>query len=101
MATPISLPKGYQRLGNFPLDASSVFENFAALQTYASSNGTAYPGQVCAVRDTGLVYIIRADLSLTQVGATPDIGDIGDLQDRLDERQLKTIYSATAPANPT
>jgi hypothetical protein len=79
MVTPISLPKGYQRLGDFPLDASSVFENFAALQTYASSNGTAYAGQVCAVRDTGLVYIIRTDLSLSQVGATPGVADVTGL----------------------
>jgi hypothetical protein len=81
--TPISLPKGYQRLGDFPLDASSVFESFAALQTYAATNGTAYPGQIVAVRDTGLVYIIRTDLSLSQVGATPDAGSVTGLDDLL------------------
>lgn len=79
MATPISLPKGYQRLGDFPLDASSVFDNFTALQTFAASNGTAYAGQVCAVKDTGLLYIIRTDMSLSQVGATPGVADVTGL----------------------
>lgn len=79
MATPISLPKGYLRLGDFPLDASSVFDSFAALQTYASTNGTAYAGQICAVKDTGLVYVIRTDLSLSQVGATPGVADVTGL----------------------
>lgn len=79
MATPISLPKGYLRLGNFPLDAASVFDSFAALQTYASTNGTAYAGQICAVKDTGLVYVIRTDLSLSQVGATPDVSGVTGL----------------------
>jgi hypothetical protein len=76
MATPISLPKGYQRLGDFPLDASSVFDNFSELQTYAASNGTAYAGQVCAVKDTGLLYIVRTDKSLSQVGSNPGIADV-------------------------
>lgn len=79
MATPISLPKGYQRLGDFPLDASSVFDNFSALQTYAASNGTAYAGQVCAVKDTGLLYIIRTDKSLSQVGAAPGVAEVTGL----------------------
>lgn len=83
MATPISLPKGYQRLGDFPLDASSVFDNFTALQTFASSNGTAYAGQVCAVKDTGLLYIIRTDKSLSQVGATPGVADVTGLTSAL------------------
>jgi hypothetical protein len=83
MAIPISLPKGYQRLGDFPLDASSVFDNFTALQTFAASNGTAYAGQVCAVKDTGLLYIIRTDKSLTQVGATPGVADVTGLTSAL------------------
>ncbi len=83
MATPISLPKGYQRLGDFPLDASSIFDNFSALQTYAASNGTAYAGQVCAVKDTGLLYIIRTDKSLSQVGATPGVADVTGLSTAL------------------
>lgn len=83
MATPISLPKGYLRLGDFPLDESSVFDSFSALQTYAATNGTAYAGQICAVKDTGLVYVIRTDLSLSQVGATPDVSGVTGLETAL------------------
>ena len=83
MATPISLPKGYQRLGDFPLDASSVFDSFADLQTFAASNGTAYAGQVCAVKDTGLLYIIRTDKSLSQVGTIPGVADVPGLSTAL------------------
>jgi hypothetical protein len=79
MATPISLPKGYLRLGDFPLDDSSVFDTFSDLQFYAANNGTAYAGQICAVKDTGLVYIIRTDLSLSQVGASPDVSGVTGL----------------------
>ena len=66
---PISVPKGYQRLGAFPLDASSVFATLAELQTYASTNGTAYAGQVCAVSGTGKVYVLQSDKSLLELGA--------------------------------
>ena len=66
---PISVPKGYQRLGAFPLDVSSVFATLAELQTYASSNGTAYAGQVCSVSSTGKVYVIQSDKSLLELGA--------------------------------
>ncbi len=66
---PISVPKGYQRLDSFPLDANSVFATLAELQTYASSNGTAYAGQVCSVSSTGKVYVIQSDLSLLEIGS--------------------------------
>ncbi len=79
MPAPLSLPKGYQRLGNFPLDDTSIFATKAELATYASSNPTAYAGQICSAE--GLVYTILADKSLAQAG-------------------LSTIYSDTQPANP-
>lgn len=65
------------------MDASSVFDTFTDLQTYAATNGTAYAGQVCAVKDTGLVYVIRTDLSLSQVGATPGVSDVTGLETAL------------------
>jgi hypothetical protein len=97
MATPISLPKGYLRLGDFPLDASNVFDSFSALQTYASSNGTAYAGQICAVKDTGLVYVVRTDLSLTQVGATPGVADVTGLSTALAAKA--DLVDGKIPAN--
>jgi hypothetical protein len=44
-----SAVKGYLRLNNFPLDASSIFDSFASASQYAETNGTAYAGQLVAV----------------------------------------------------
>lgn len=71
LPTPISVPKGYQRLGAFPLDASSVFATLAELESYAATNGTAYAGQVCAVSGTGKVYVIQSDFTLLELGERP------------------------------
>ena len=46
---PVSIPKGFQRLTNFPLDATSVFRTMGDLEGYAAENPTAYAGQACAV----------------------------------------------------
>jgi hypothetical protein len=46
-----SAVKGYLRLGNFPLDESSVFPSFEEASLYAANNGTAYAGQIIAVVD--------------------------------------------------
>lgn len=88
MSTPISVPKGYQRLGAFPLDESSVFTTLEELQSYALGNGTAYAGQVCTVSDTGKVYVLQSDLSLSEVGVGSGSGSGG------------TVVSDTAPSNP-
>jgi hypothetical protein len=45
----ISAVKGYLRLGNFPLDASSIFESVSDAISYAASNPTAYAGQLISV----------------------------------------------------
>jgi len=50
MAT--ELFNGFLRLGNFPLDQSSVFQNFTDAYNYAATNETAYLGQVIAVVDS-------------------------------------------------
>lgn len=54
----ISAIKGYLRLGNFPLDASTVFPSLQEAQQYAASNPTAYAGQLVSV-------VIEADKSVT------------------------------------
>ena len=64
---PISLPKGYQRLGPFPLDSTFVFDTLASLETYATTNLTVYAGQICAVSSTSEVYIIKDDKSLVKI----------------------------------
>jgi hypothetical protein len=105
MPAPLSLPKGYQRLGSFPLDDTFVFGTKAELDTYASTNPTAYTGQICSVGDTGLVYVILADKSLSQVGSSgqvgahnQDISTINGLQTALDSKALLTVYATTPPS---
>jgi hypothetical protein len=63
----ISLPKGYQRLGPFPLDDTFVFDTLESLQTYATTNASAYSGQICAVSSTSEIYIIKDDKSLSNI----------------------------------
>jgi hypothetical protein len=55
----ISAVRGYLRLGNFPLDASSVYENFEDAIAYASTNPTAYPGQLVAVVEDRTVTVYQ------------------------------------------
>ena len=65
------IPKGYQRMGAFPLDATAVFPSLALLQDYALNNGTAYAGQICSVNEGGVVtpYKIEVDKSVSPVGS--------------------------------
>jgi hypothetical protein len=64
------LPKGYQRLGPFPLDDTTIFSSVVALTNYALTNGAAFIGQICAVvTDTEVdVYQIDVDRSLKIIG---------------------------------
>ena len=70
MPLPLPLPKGYQRLSNFPIDSTSTFTTFAALSAYASGNASAYPGQLLTSSENNLntVYVINNDLTVTQIG---------------------------------
>lgn len=69
------LPKGYQRMGAFPLDGTSVFDTLAELEAYALT-AVAYTGQVCSVGET--VYVIKADKSVTPVGGGDVSIDYGE-----------------------
>jgi hypothetical protein len=62
-AAPLPIPKGFRRLNDFALDPSSVFTSLEALESYASTNATAYPGQACAVVLGAEVelYVLNAD----------------------------------------
>lgn len=66
------LPKGYQRMGAFPLDSTSIFTTFAELEAYVLT-GVAYPGQVCSVIDGG-TYQITSTNTLVELGAGIDYG---------------------------
>ncbi len=48
--TPLPLPKGYKRLGAFPIDDDSVFATQAALDAYLAG-GSSYPGQFVSIAD--------------------------------------------------
>lgn len=68
----ISALRGYLRLGNFPLDASSVYDNFLAASEYASSNPTAYAGQLVAVVDE-----VTRTVTIYQLGYKVDPAETG------------------------
>jgi hypothetical protein len=72
------LPKGYQRMGAFPLDETAVFPSLVALTDYAQNNGSAYAGQLCTVNDgvTVTVYKVNVDKTVTVIGldGTLDLG---------------------------
>jgi hypothetical protein len=85
------LPKGYQRLGPFPLDDTSIFTSLALLNTYASS-GTAYIGQICVVvTDVVTPYCIGPGYTVTQLGGS-------NSSFSLDSLQLTGIPTAPTPA---
>lgn len=65
--TPIPLPKGYQRLDNFPLDSTTLFSNLTSLTSYAINSPVAYAGQVCVDSSSGRAYVINSDGSLTNL----------------------------------
>ena len=104
--TGIELSAGIVVGSNKPIDAK--YGPYASTAAALAAIGSAlrHKGLTVGIEASGAVveYWFRdgvANADLVEKITTPDIGDIGDLQDKLDERQLKTIYSATAPANPT
>ena len=44
----MAMPKGMNRMGQFPLDMSSVFYTEAELKNYAETSAIAYVGQTSA-----------------------------------------------------
>jgi len=64
---------GYTRRFSGPVDATATFSTLSALQTYASSDATAYAGQICAVTGTNTVYVINSDKTVSAVGEVPTL----------------------------
>jgi hypothetical protein len=58
------LPKGYQRMGSFPIDETTLFNTVVELEAYALNSGAAYTGQICSVVENETVYIIKADKTI-------------------------------------
>ena len=51
MASLLPTGKSYERLGNFPLDSSSIKSTLEEAIDYASNNPTAYHGQIIFIVD--------------------------------------------------
>jgi flagellar basal body rod protein FlgF len=75
----MAMPSGMNRMGQFPLDMSSVYYNKAELEAYAASGAIAYVGQIISLVDEVnkkvTVYSIQnTDGLLKEVGTIP-LGD--------------------------
>lgn len=75
----MAMPSGMNRMGQFPLDMSSVYYNKAELEAYAASGAIAYVGQIVSLVDEVnkkvTVYSIQnTDGLLKEVGTIP-LGD--------------------------
>lgn len=73
--TPLPLPKGYKRLGSFPIDSDSIFHDVATMEAYVSG-GSSYIGQPISLVDVDAnkVYLfqIQPDKSYKLVGGVDD-----------------------------
>lgn len=77
----IDIIKGYRRLTNVPLDATSIFKSFASASAYALtglSGGSAYIGQLIVVisditnNNLNTVYTVSSDYTLQKVIASSE-----------------------------
>ena len=64
MTSLLSTGKAYERLGSFPLDASSIQLTLADAIDYAANNPTAYPGQLIYISDARTQDEIDASLDI-------------------------------------
>lgn len=75
----MAMPSGMNRMGQFPLDMSSVFYNEAELRTYATSGAIAYVGQIVSLVDETnkkvTVYSIQNTEGLLKEVGTIPLGD--------------------------
>lgn len=68
--------KGYERLGQFPLDSTSVFNSFEDAKKYASDGylgrSSAYPGQRISIQNNNkmIVCVINQNYELSGVSST-------------------------------
>ena len=82
-----------------PLDRDSVFENYAALETYAA-DVLAYPGQIVAVvnEDSTGIYYLDQNLAIQPVGVVPS-GDSKSIEVTADG--VISLLGAKTAANGT
>ena len=64
MASLLPTGKSYERLGNFPLDSSSIKSTLEEAIDYASNNPTAYHGQIIFIVDARTQDEITANVEI-------------------------------------
>lgn len=89
LPTPISLPKPYARLGQFPIDPTTHWEGdmLQHLENYVQSNPTAYEGQILTTIDRTLpgneqkveVWVIDVGRTLRKIGEVGAGGTIENI----------------------
>jgi len=93
MASPISLPKGYKRLGAFPIDTDSVFTETDKMEAYISG-ASSYPGQVVALvnsaDNTVSLYKILPDRTYLPSGGSPKADE--HIEEVIDSDNLCAIF---------
>ena len=78
----MEFPLAMKRQGAFPLDENSVFYSMSEAQTYATSNPTAYVGQVISVVADGVstIYQIKNTAGELEPLGTGDLeGDVASV----------------------
>ena len=75
----MAMPSGMNRMGQFPLDMSSVYYDRASLEAYATSGSIAYVGQIVSLVDETnkkvTVYSIQNTEGLLKEVGTIPLGD--------------------------
>jgi hypothetical protein len=75
----MAMPSGMNRMGQFPLDMSSVYYDRASLEAYATSGAIAYVGQIVSLVDEAnkkvTVYSIQNTEGLLKEVGTVPVGD--------------------------
>lgn len=69
-----TIPIGFKRVDNQPLEANTRFESLEAAQDYVSNNRTAYSGQIISVirNNKSYAYLIQPDMSMTPLSESSD-----------------------------
>lgn len=90
----MAMPSGMNRMGQFPLDMSSVYYDLESLQAYATSGAVAYVGQILSLVDetnnnvtlyaikntAGDLVEIAADVVMPEVPEVPEYSGEGAIK---------------------
>ena len=83
-----SLPISYKRGNPIPLDKSAVWYDYDLMVAYATSNPTAYVGQILSLVDTTDTSSAKAYIILNTAGDIEEIGS-GSLSSAVDSIELR------------